>query len=1245
MGIDKEQLREQFKRLSTRYGGSLLTEPQLLDQKNITVMFGLGGLGCRAVNTLKSISNEKLNNPDWRFFRVFDTCLSELDDISEVTTADITDPNQITKQHGCISTDEKVELYDRAHPFKISDLDSSVDSWLDRESFKNVTVDGRGAQAIRQIGRVMFYDKYNTIYNVVSRVLSEAKSKAESNNNSVKVYIIAGIGGGTGSGTVVDFSFMVRKIIEPLANIGWSVEGVIFTPDVQEQDAGMTPEKYISVQRNFYAAIKEIDYFYNNIARSKAYKCPFDDSESRAYGKDIFDECTIISRMASGSEIARNSDEVIVKLAEALTFEMSGINITSENGTVQSYDAYFSNTNDQVINWLQTPLGKAMNLPDWIPMRYSSLGYSSFYVPRDELLAYCANRMIEHLIDQWNKRNITEDQVKSIMRSCSLDSNRSFVNRIFKLAKCSDDFEIEKAGLPKDGLGLLPVKNCESYAETMHEIAIAQSRKTYIDKYIRTAERSRKSTFVDPIISEIDKAFYNQEKGPVYAINLLSAGFDSSLLLKYNDFGVLVRIANMISELSSEASKWKLELEQSYNALIQKADLLDGKISADASELDAFTNSCRQNAEDYLKAHILEALVDYLKSIYDDLNEKNNRIFNVYTTTLELLLEMLGKDSQYISNTDRKREGHTTIFSFDVANFEADDPKSKRFTDYFDSVVDKQNLDTESSRFVNKIFGKIKDKFDPVSMVGKDNIEADEDDIIEIIREYFNECFSEWAAWTDDVIEKFCVIAYSNIDVTPEILTKVWDDTKLKNAALQNAASDIEISLVRESAVMLTAEDPTKNIENYANYTAFTSLGNTQGLNNYFARKNSILQSNWPEFIRYKRVIGIQLGLIDGLKKYKKIYDSSTTPGLHLDEVDDNWRYSMPEPFSYNVSKMLRLYREDGNDVTETDRLHMLSIFNMAKKAYKYELLKENNSATVPYFELYYKLLRPIDFFKEKDAMYEKLKAIIKRNVEDGRNNSFISVLVDSGYALDEAIPIRWRLRPEHDYVKNKTDFGDDIVFGNFITFIRSNYEWEEKLKEGIVTFERIYDLYESALNDLNTSDRYGASIKEFARAIRVGMIEKYTNSKTGKDSGYKLQYGRREEDFVFIDCTGWDYFDKKYILYLFFVEVFMKLDEKQHISFRAYLDKYEMEGVAETTDVSWLYKEVSEILDDPEYLGQYVEIFRNEAFESVIGDARHLYEVPEPSNNNKNIPVVVSNLKNFYNYLKAYLEKNGKIS
>ena len=1241
MPINKEQLREKFKGLSTRYGGSLLTKNQLSNQAGVTLFFGLGGLGGRVVNAIKAMSNEKLNNPDRRFYRVLDTCLGDMERIAEATVADIVDPNQIGKQHGSIAADEMIALFDRAHPFNVADLDSSVDLWLDRKVFNGVTIDGRGAQQIRQIGRVMLLHNYDNVYSEVSNVIDAAKTKHDTLNVEdrppMKIYIIAGISGGTGSGSIVDFSYMVRKALYRYGTFECVVEGILFTPDVQENDRGMDPPTLIGLKRNFYAAIKEVDYFYNNVAREKAYSCPKGEY-SPAYKTDIFDECTIISSMAGGAQIARNSDEIARKLAEALTYEMTGVKTNAANGTQQSYNSFYSNVHGKINNWLHTASGIGMNLPKWLPMRYSSLGFSSFYVPRDELLAYCANRLMERLIAQWKSQNITEEQIIGVMKKSSLDSNRSFAKKIFELANCKESFEIEESEKPKDGWGPAPVKNCESYLEIVREIATSKMRN--IEPILTIAEKKKKTIFVDPIISAVDKAFSDSTEGPVYAINLLSSGIGRKNTALYTNSGVLVRIQNMISNLSIDASNWKNDLGVMYQQLQEKARKLDGKLSADEGDLETFTNDSRQYAEDLLKASILEKVVDYLTSIYNDLNDKNNRVFEIYTTTFEFLLSILREDSEYVTNSQRKREGHTTIFSFDVANFEDNDPKSIRFKTFFEQVVDGKAIDKESQRFVNGIFGRLKQIFDPVG--GVEPQQTTEDAVIQVVRDYFNDSFSEW---TSDIIEKFCVIAYSDIDVTPQLLTQVWNDPALKNVALQKAAQDINISLARESAVMLTSVDPSRSIENYTEYTSFASLQNTPGLNAHFAGRNSLSESNLPEFVRFKRVFGIPLSLIDGLKECKEIYEQREMPGAHLDEKGDDWSITFPEPFSYNVSRFLGIFSDDGRDTTEEDRLHMLSIFNMAHEAKKLGILRLNESATNPAYNLYYKFLRHTDFSAEKETMYDKFKTIILGDMENGVESDFMAVLSKAGYALGEPVLIDWTFtRPEYNILTEKTDFGNDIVFGNFVTLIRSNYEWEEKLKEGVEIFSRVFKLYETAKRDLAVSQKYDIRLKEFARAICVEMVKEHTNLKTGRVAGYKLQYGARDVDTILIDNTGWNSFDKKFILYLFFVEKFMELDEGMYSAFKAYLKKFEDEGKAEAADVSWIYQQIKGVLDDPDYLGQYAETLRESTFKEAITDSRHFYDVPNPSNKNKNISAVVKNLKDFFTYLRNYLENNSNI-
>ncbi len=69
-------------------------------------------------------------------------------------------------------------------------------------------------------------------------------------------------------------------------------------------------------------------------------------------------------------------------------------------------------------------------------------------------------------------------------------------------------------------------------------------------------------------------------------------------------------------------------------------------------------------------------------------------------------------------------------------------------------------------------------------------------------------------------------------------------------------------------------------------------------------------------------------------------------------------------------AKLLGRFQDNGHDVTEDDRLHMLSIFNMAQEAQKLGILKSRDNKAFPSYDLYYKLMRHIDFSAEQNRFW-----------------------------------------------------------------------------------------------------------------------------------------------------------------------------------------------------------------------------------------------------------------------------------
>ena len=1269
MSISKEDLKFSFQSLSTRYGGSLLMKKQLLSQDEVVVFIGLGGLGGRAVNAIKAVAADKLDNPDRRFFLVVDTCKKDMNAISAVTAVDIEKPEEAELlNRGCIEEHEKLALYKES--YKIKTLGHDIDSWLNRDQLSEVKVDDTGAQGIRQIGRVMLManGNYARVYGRLSELLNKARNVAKDKNIGLKIYIIAGISGGTGSGTIVDFSYMVKRAISGFAQEYKKIDAIIFTPDVQFNDKGVDENKKKGLKANFYAAMKEIDFFFNNHARNVSYKCPYTEDES-AYSEDIFDACTLISRKAQGVDIADNSNGVIKKVADAITFEISGIEGKTNKGDGQSYSAFFSNVyNNFQLWWPANSHGNGLDMPDWVPSRYSSLAYSSFYVPRDELIAYCANSLMEKLAEHWKQGTISENELKGIFRQYHIASNKSFAGRLFELAKCEEMFDVDSKELPIDGWGPVKVKNCCSYLDTMRSIAEQEGMTQRARRHLKLASQKQSDVFVAPIISLVDKAFTEPGKGPVYAINLLSAGISR----EYDaGSGILAWLAKLSSNLPNDASTWNLELQQVYDELSTKAESYDNSLSVDENDLNSFTDACRQYGEDLLKCKLLAHAQENLKTIYSELLDKNNRVFNIYTYAFEFLVGNLKSDSAYVTNTERHREGQTNIFSFDLTDFREDDVVSNRFKQYFESVVDTKDLDVESDNFVRIVFGGLKNLLDPNNPDTTPETVQPED-VIEIIRHYFRTSFADL---TSNIIEKFCVVAYSTIDATPEKITNIWTNPQLKSVALHSAADAISSKILTDRRIMLSCADVTRDLQNFCSYETFAALPETKEINDVIGNP-FILHANWSEFIGFKRIFGFPVSLIADLGDCKKEYDAQAiTAGIHLDEMysaDDgfgDWRYALPEPYSYTTAKFLNRYEENGNDVTEYDRAHMRSLLKLAKEAKKLGLLNEktNDRALVDaepnhanleidinkrlkYYEIVYELRRPIaDIIAKKSEIYSNLREAFLSLKNEGRDTDFFSTLGRAGYKIAEPVSIQWTfVRPEFNVMENRTDMGDDVNFGNFITLLRSNPYWEVKLKNGVKLFTALNEIYQTVLQEFAATETYNDRIISFMRAIRVGRVVPFNDKNSGVFCGFEIKATDNSEENIYFTNHGFEAFDKRYLLYLCFTEKYVKLEDSKIDSMNALVAhdcsierQVDLSSEARN-NVHWFIEHTDQTIKDPEWLAKNFDLAAKlRSFRDGLKHSSFSYSLPKPSGNKADVEIVIENLNGFYVELRDYLKAN----
>ena len=1227
--MSRENVIKAVKNLSVRRGGNIINKKELLEQdKNaICVFIGLGGLGCRAVNEIKSAATERMTDADKRFYIAIDT---DKDALRKLSRVQLVDNKEEKSSVGALDEGEMIRLYDPAKPFALSAADENMQKWLKAYLFKNVVVNGDGAQATRQIGRVMLFadENYSRVETEIKTILDCAhKKRRDCNANKVRVYIIAGIAGGTGSGTVVDISFMIRNILRDKGgNLSNQVLGCIFTPDVQENDEDIRgkEEKILSIRRNFYAALKEIDYFYNNSERAKKYISP--QAGVGAIEANIFDECRLIGRKASnGTEVCTDSNGVLRKFAQAVMFEISHIEDPKENNSF-SYNSYLSNVPDNVGTWRTTEKAAGMNLPDWAMYRYSAFGYGSVYVPKNELFAYCAHRLLERLCELWKQQNISEEELRKKIRSVHLTDSRTFAAHLFEIAKCAEELKIDDRLLPKDPMGPGPVFGVNRYIEELDSRIIAATDKSAINRFKRAAEgieyKTLKAEFTDKIIELVEDAFADPQKGPAYAINLLSSDISTPIWVKYYGEGVLKKLNRIKANLNTDVNNWKAELKKLREQYLEDAQKLKGFEFGqhDEGRLQGFIIGYADYAKQMVECTLLQNSSEYLEKILAILTAKNHQLFEIYSTTVKHICDEMENDAEYVTNTNRKKEGNLTTFSFDIANFDKKDPVSERIMKFFDGVIDQKAVSAEAQLFVTKVFGELKKQVEKVDNLTPEMVE-------DILRDYFSSTFGEWVKNT---IEKFCFIAYCSEDkITPEMVTTIFEDDDKKVAAFKKVADDIRIKLTEKSKVLLPSADVTRNIENFAKYEAMGVINETANINAMMTGKIVTLQKGWSEFVMYNGVSGIPVFMVDGLRECKKLYDDSKVPGLHLDEVGEDWRL-LPEVYSYPVAKLLGEYSNGPEEVTIKDKEIFKTLLHNALRANSMGLLSVVDQGEKSFFTLIHSLASEIT--DDDQTIYNKLKEAYD---ETESKDDFVAILKKAGYAIADKLDITWgAIDPHYDIMESRTELGDETNFGNFIKLVYSNVEWRTALKNALTTFEKLYGIFEKVKQDSALGDAYETRLTTLYRAIKFGLV-RFDEDKTVLEVKYGPDHTLSEKQ-----ALNWEDLDKATFLYHFFVDVILDMNEEIYSMFVEYVN-YTMESATTLPEIADFVSHIKDALTNKEYLGASQKSVKFNNFKTPLSVTTLSYNIPNPCggmSTDDEIASVIKNLEGFYGKMKSLL-------
>ena len=422
----RRQIQSNIGRLDYLNGTGVLTDSKKEMVKELFLIISAGGVGGKA---LKEIKNTVIQQIDPNavesqiMFLCADTDYKGLDELV---------------QNGDFKNSEvlKIPFEGALNVINPERMNPTTREWVHSELYARTNArpgyfDGTGASALRQCGRVMFAqaETQHRLY----QMLTGIKQKVAMMNGQgiaevkLKVIFLAGISGGTGSGTIIDLGFLTRyylnQILDGMQNrITYSA--YIFMPS-----ACGTPTNQLDMlngNKNAYAALKEIDYFMDLKSFDEAFRMDYGTPETQnmVIRDNLFDFCTLVEGVGGGGVFFGNPAETARKIT---ALSIMNILCTNNAGTAAAggdnvflVDSFLSNTDTQARTRIAVHPDRLW--PREANYHFNIIGYAACVVPVNLLTVYAFKKVFDRIYREFqNHQQATPQAAEMYLKNCGLD--------------------------------------------------------------------------------------------------------------------------------------------------------------------------------------------------------------------------------------------------------------------------------------------------------------------------------------------------------------------------------------------------------------------------------------------------------------------------------------------------------------------------------------------------------------------------------------------------------------------------------------------------------------------------------------------------------------------------------------------------------------------------------------------------------------------------------------------------------
>ena len=711
-----------------------------------TLVISLGGLGGKTLNKIKERYIKSINDEKKTIdFLAVDTSENDLQAIRKSMS-----------EFGYLDDTECAMVASHLDPALIDIVLNTKNNprcpqakWMDKKIPDSTKLDTNGAQCRRQIGRLMLSHStnYDNLLNIIRAKIHELsqRSSVVQGSRPINIILIAGISGGTGSGTVVDISYMIRLALVMEGGLKPQFDSILYTPDVQFN----TPAKKEALQRNFVAAMKEIDAFMEALNAKEKYTFP---CEKFPDGKvmvpplvtpigdncSIFDSCTLVQAYDSAGG-SLGCDTVISNVTNYVSSLISASTIVDpvEKTPVQLSRAILNNK-PQFIREANDLKKSNPQLPRDVYYCYNAMGYSAVKFPVEEIMTIMANRTSMALIELFDK--VAQRDVLEVMTTVGIVPSEVDLSSdlLYELL-------FEKGGNETCRQRIVSLSRDLTFNDIKGDDERPGSHNNKINAM--NFENDWISNAYDNIVSVLKEEM--KQNGPFAAKRLCQ-----------NVREFLNSMANRSAEICQFYEKEYKRFEATASTCKSNASKTGGIFAGKKKEeiTESYINAIKMRDLYYWKNHCLDSgeVKNSLVELYQKVNDLDNNLYERYVGAFTAIAEILQKDSSQQLNASISTDASGKAFSANMLNVAEMSDENSRL-----SMIVKYYLTPE--RVAEMSNSVIRDMLDNVS----DWTGTSQNDFnaVDNMKKLFK---NQFKAFIDGTIEKFLVVKYTEGKVSVE---------------------------------------------------------------------------------------------------------------------------------------------------------------------------------------------------------------------------------------------------------------------------------------------------------------------------------------------------------------------------------------------------------------------------------------------------------------------------------------------